>query len=145
MNAIIALHKNDLDISYINQNLIKALPVDLRITVETNYNYVNRLQVVEPADEVCNADHPDTKNGGRFGGGYNYYVASQIGEYAVKNAMKGKYKIKINADQYYNYYVPMYLRIVVFKNFQKDNVELEFRNINLANQYGVVEVDEVKW
>ena len=41
MNAIISLKKTELDISFINQNLIKPLPVDLRITVGGNYNYIS--------------------------------------------------------------------------------------------------------
>ena len=48
MNAILALYKNEFNISYINQNIIKLIPVDLKITVESNYEYTRKVQFVEP-------------------------------------------------------------------------------------------------
>ncbi|MGF2413418.1 MAG: VIT domain-containing protein, partial [Ferruginibacter sp.] len=71
MNTIISLNIKGLDISFINPNLIKALPVDLRIVVGGNYTYVNNLQITEPKNQVCNYTHPNTANGGRLQLAYN--------------------------------------------------------------------------
>ncbi|MGF2414472.1 MAG: hypothetical protein ACQUYJ_19210, partial [Ferruginibacter sp.] len=109
---------------------------------------VNNLQITEPKNQVCNYTHPNTANGGRLQLAYNYWNNGIAGEYAIKNAVKGKYSIKVNANDYYGYSaerIPIYLRVVVFKNFQKENATLEIKNIALDNQYGVVEIDEVNW
>jgi len=136
MNAILAVHKNEFDISYINQNLIKMLPVDLRITVGSNYDYTRMVQIIGPGNT--------TK--GRFSGN-GYYDKYILSEYTIKEALTGKYRIKI--DAYNNYSnairVPMFIRVITFKNFQKENMEMEVKIFDLDNQYGVVELDEISW
>ncbi len=147
MNSVIVLHKNEFDISYINHNLVKALPVDLRIAVETNYDQINNLQIIEPGNTVCNYTSKNTVNGGSFMGEYNYMYLRVINEYAIRNAVPGKYRIKVNSNNNYSYdgSIPVVARVIVFKNFQKDNMEIEVKNFNLANQYGVIELDEIRW
>ena len=145
MNAILALYKNEFNISYINQNLIKLIPVDLKITVESNYEYTRKVQFVEPDNTKCNALTPNTVNKGRYSGNDNYNYS--LSEYTVKDALTGKYKVKV--DAYNNYsstaQVPTFIRVVTFKNFQKENMEMEVKIFDLDNQYGVVELDEVSW
>jgi tetratricopeptide (TPR) repeat protein len=142
MNAILALHKNEFDISYINHNLVKMVPVDLRITVESNYDYYSKkVQFVEPGNAKCDAVTPNSVNKGRYSGYDN------LSEYTVKNALTGKYKVKV--DSYNNYssaaQIPMFIKVITFKNFQKENMEMEVKIFDLDNQYGVVELDEVSW
>lgn len=150
MNAILALHKNEFDISYINQNMVKLLPVDLRITVESNYNYTNATQFIEPGDIKCNSVNPHTINGGKYNGSdyyKNYRYIYDLSEYTIKNAPAGRYKIKVNAYNLNSYEstIPMYIRVISFKNFQKENMEMEIKIFDLDNQYGVIELDDVKW
>jgi len=147
MNAVIALRKKEFDISYINPNLLKLLPVDLRITAETNHYYVNNLQITEPGNSVCNFKKANTVNGGSLLSKYSYGRIYSIGEYAIKNAVAGNYRVKVNADGYSDYpaRIPTYVRVIVFKNFQRENMEIEVKNFDLDNQYGVIELDEVKW
>ncbi len=150
MNAIIAMHKNDLDISYINHNLVRVMPVDLRITLESNYSYTGNTQFIEPGNSKCNSMNPFTTNGGRYTSSdyyrsYNYnYV---LNEYSIRNAVAGRYRIKVDAHNLNSYasQIPMYVRVITFKNFQKDNMEMQVKIFDLDNQYGVVELDEVKW
>jgi len=147
MNAVIAAHKNEFDISYININLVKVLPVDLRITVEGNYYGMDNVQFIEPGNTVCNPANKNTVNGGRLMADNNYWHDRSIDEYAIKNALPGRYRIKVNAHNYRSYAgtIPMVARVIVFKNFQKNNMEIEVKNFNLDNQYGIIELDEVKW
>ena len=147
MNAILVLHKNEFDISYINHNLLKVLPVDLRITQQSNYDYIYNAQFIEPGNVTCNNANTNTINGGRFAGNYNYSVNYDLSEYAVKNAPAGSYRIKVDAYNNYSYtwQIPMIIRVITFKNFQKENMELDIKLFDLDNQYGVVELDEVKW
>ena len=154
MNAVISLHKDSLDLSSINLNLVKPLPLDLKITIESNYSYVNYPRIINPQGNECSQYSPDLKNGGRFTGStLNRYYYDQ-NDYSLKNATKGTYRIKVNSytsHYYYNYYynyqndIPFYLRLVVFKNFQKVNQTMEVQYIVMDNQYGSVEVAELKW
>lgn len=146
LNAILAMHKNEFDISYINHNLIKPIPVDLRITVESNYGFTRGVEFVEPGNTKCNSLNPNTANKGRFSGidySYNYSVS----EYIIKQAEAGRYRVKV--DAYNNYSsdatIPMFMRVISFKNFQKENMQMEVKIFDLDNQYGVVELDEVRW
>jgi len=145
MNAILAMHKNEFDISYINHNLVKALPADLRITVESNYDNIRNPQVIEPGDVACNAQQSKTKNGGRVSG--DLWNNQSLNEYIIKKAPGGSYKIKLDAYNSSNYRlrVPMYVRVISFKNFQNDNMKMEVRLFNLDNQYGAVELDQINW
>ena len=149
MNAVIALHFGSVDLSGINLRLVKTLPVDLRITTEGNYGsyYYNQVQIEEPKGEICTHSNPDTKWGGHFTQNqYDYYYNDKT-EYSVKNAVNGKYKVVVNAYDY-GYYkdkIPQFIRVITFKNFQRPNQTMEVKNYILDNQYGQVEVDEIKW
>jgi tetratricopeptide (TPR) repeat protein len=146
MNAILALYKNEFSISYINPNLIKNLPVDLRITVSSNYDNIKNVQFIEPGNTKCNAANPNTVNKGRFSGGNGYYYNNII-EYTIKDAPDGKYRVKIDAHNNYSSTArpPMFIRVVTFKNFQKENMKMDVKIFDLDNQYGVVELDEISW
>ena len=149
MNAVIALHFANLDLSAINLRLIKILPVDLRITTEGNYAsyYYNQVQVEEPKGEICSYTNPDTKWGGHFTQDQSDYYYNEKKEYSVKNAVNGKYKVVVNAYDY-GYYkdkIPQFIRVIAFKNFQRPNQSMEVKNFILDNQYGQVEVDNIKW
>ncbi|MGB4843421.1 MAG: TonB-dependent receptor plug domain-containing protein, partial [Ferruginibacter sp.] len=147
MNTILLLHKNEFDVSYINPNLIKVLPVDLRISVESNYPSSANTQIIEPGNVICNDKNLLTVNGGRFTGKDNDNISYGLSEYSIKNAVKGRYRIKVDARNYYSFAstVPMYVRVIAFKNFQQANMEMEIKIFDLDNQYGVVELDDVKW
>jgi len=148
MNAILLLHKNEFDISWINHNLLKPLPVDLRITLESNYDDIFNARITEPDNEVSNSINPATKNGGRFTGDNFYSFGYDLGEYSVKNARAGNYRVKVDAyDSYYSYTakIPTFIRVITFRNFQKENMKMEVKTFDLSKQYGRVELDEVKW
>ena len=150
MNAVIALHKDCLDLGSMNLNLVKTLPIDLRMTVESNYGYVDNLSIKDAAGNECSYSNVHPKAGGNLTSVY-WDKNFNVNEYSVKNAIHGLYRIKINVYNYnyYNYYykafVPHVLRIVVFKNFQKEGQTMKVEHIVMDNQYGSVEVAEVKW
>lgn len=146
LNAVIALEPDGLDISFIDRGLIKILPSGLRIAVEGNNNSVNNLQVQEPGSAVCNFTNPATVNGGRLKTDAQYWNNNNISEYVIKNASKGKYRVRVNANGYYDYYgnhMPETIRFVVFKNFHKKDMTIEVQHVSIDNQYGVVEIGEV--
>jgi tetratricopeptide (TPR) repeat protein len=147
MNAVIALHKDSLDISFINQNLIKVLPLDLRIVMESNFGYTNNFKVTEPNSTICTGQNPVTKKGGKLSytyyGTYNFYGAD---EYIIKNGTPGRYRVKMDLyDLYSNTQdIPHYIRILSYRNFQKEGQQLQIQTICVDNQYGCVELGDVK-
>jgi len=148
MNAIISLYKDKLNLSAINPNLIKVLPIDLRMTIETNYDYTNNVRIKEPGGNEYSYTNPNIKNNGYFTNqsSYRYYYYDTPQEYSLKNAEKGDYCIKVNCYNNWNQdKAPVYLRLVVFKNFHKPDQSMEVQHIVLDNQYGSVEVAEVKF
>jgi hypothetical protein len=85
-------------------------------------------------------------NKGRYSGtDYNYNHG--LSEYTIKDAEAGKYRVKVNSYNTYSYaeQIPMFVRVITFKNFQEENMEMEVKLFDLDNQYGVVELDEINW
>jgi tetratricopeptide (TPR) repeat protein len=144
MNAIIALHKDSLSIDFIPSSLIRPLPSDLRIVVETNGCSLGNVIIKEPGGEICSYTKPATKNGYVNN---NYYWYSAPAEYNAKNAKEGKYKISVNFYGYnvWRYSVPDFIRITAFKNFGKPGQQIKIENVIMDNQYGEVEIGEVKF
>ena len=144
MNAIIAIHEDSLNIDFIPPSLIRPLPVDLRIVVESNGSALGNVKIKEPGGEVCSYTKPVTKNGYMNNDQYMYYVPA---EYQIKNAKEGKYKISVNHYSYntWQYGIPDYIRIVAFKNFGKPGQQIKIENVIVDNQSGEVEIGEVKW
>lgn len=145
MNAAIALSKDSINYSYINQELIKPLPIDLRISWQSNYHALSGLQIIEPGNETCSYSNPSSKNGGLMAY-YNSYYYGVGDEYCIKTAPKGKYRIKLNSYGYYydSKQAPILMRMVAFRNFQSAKQTIEVKNYIMNNLYGVVELDPIK-
>lgn len=149
MNAMIALHKDELNLSGIPASLVKPLPADLRIVLDCNKGSLGGVSIREPGGEVCNFTKMSTKNGGMLNienYGYSDYYYGPA-EYQVKNAVSGKYKVKLNYYDYQSYpgRIPVFIRMVTFKNFGKENQSIKIENVVMDNQYGEVEIGETKW
>lgn len=146
LNTIISLHKAKLDISVIPVDLIKPLPVDMRIVIDCNKGNLSNLSVREPGGITCSYSNPVTKNGGTIQGEQYWHYGNPF-EYQVKKAPEGKYKISVN---YYDYYsktnkIPSVIRIMKFKNFGKEKQSIEIETVMMDNQYGEIKIGEVKW
>jgi TonB-dependent SusC/RagA subfamily outer membrane receptor len=144
LNAIVAIHKDGLDLSAINAAILKPVPLDLRIVVDCNNSYsYNQLSIVEPGGAVAQQAGSKTKNGGYIAYGYNYGTR----EYGIKEAKTGKYKVRIN---YYDHYrrntgFPVMIKLTTFKNFGMWDQSIHIENVIMNNQNGTVEVAEIKW
>jgi hypothetical protein len=115
--------------------------------VETNYNRSSYLQITGPGDKKPNSSNSNTANKSRLTSNNYFWGRLSLSESAVKDASAGAYRVKVNAYGYSAYpsRVPMYVRVIAFKNFQKENMALEINIFDLDNQYGIVELDEVRW
>lgn len=143
MNALVAMHGQALDISRVNANLIRPIPVDLRISVEGNFD-IDNMQIVEPGGKVCSDYQHYTESGGCFMNNESTYGRT-YSQYMIKNAAKGFYRIKLAVYNYGNGRAPKVARILIFKNFQRVNQTLEIKNVILDEQFGTVEIAETKW
>jgi TonB-dependent SusC/RagA subfamily outer membrane receptor len=151
MNAVIAIHKESLDLSKINQQLIRPLEVDLRITLDcNNRDLFSNVLIMEPDGTTCSYLKPESANGGKLTINDNYYrgyYSDAPEEYQIKKAQDGKYKIKLNYSDYRGYYydvkVPTVVKIALFKNFGKPNQTIVIENVIMDNQHGEVEIGEV--
>lgn len=146
MNAIIAAHKDSVDVSGINEQLIRPLHYDLRVTLDCNNRSLGgNVTVTEPGGKKCTY-YGTQKAEGRLSGGYYYsdYYHNGTEEYQLQNAKTGKYKISVQYYGYYNTIVPSIIRVLSFRNSAKGPV-LEIENAMMDNQYGDVEIAEVEW
>jgi TonB-dependent SusC/RagA subfamily outer membrane receptor len=149
LNGVIALHKDVLNLSAIPTILIKPMPADLRIVLDCNKGSLDGVSIKEPGGAICDYRKPVTKNGGTLnndqsGYSYNYYGPA---EYQVKNASTGKYKVSLNYYDYQSYpgKIPAFVRMVTFRNFGKANQSIKVENVIMDNQYGEVEIGELRW
>jgi TonB-dependent SusC/RagA subfamily outer membrane receptor len=144
LNAIVQMHKADVDISFIPPGLIQPVKADLRIVLDCNTGYAGSIKINEPGGHSVTQSRERTKNGGMVMGDNNYYNYTPV-EYQINNAGKGKYKI--NTYYYGSYYagMPSYIRIVAFKNFGKKDQCISVENVVMNNQSGEIEIGEISW
>lgn len=146
MNAIITAQKDSVDLTGINPQLIRPIVYDLRITIDCNNRSLgNNLSVTEPGGKTCTY-YGLQKADGKLSGKYYYYGYYNSGceEYQLKDAKQGKYRIQVNFYGYYTVEAPSVIRIVAFKKTDKGLV-VSVENAMMDNQYGNVEIAEVRW
>ena len=156
MNAIISQYRNKLNLSAINQNIIRLFPVDLKISVESSNGYLYGCNVKAPVSRTTASDsnrsnhyeyynrYQEFKSSSYYNN--RYYIGSRE-DYIIKKASEGSYKMSINAYHYYSYQgeIPEMVRVIAFKNFQKPNQTMQVEYSMLNNQYGAVEIAEINW
>lgn len=95
INQLVSLHKEQLDISKIDRQLLSPMPVDVRVVLNWNTNDTDiDLWVTDPNNEKCYYAHKNTALGGRISDDMtNGYGPEQ---FIIKKAIKGTYKIEVN-------------------------------------------------
>ena len=140
MNAIISIHKENIDVSIIPPALLTSMPADLRIVLSSNTGHISDLKIKEPDGKICSWN--TKKTAGRID--VNGYY-SNTSEYYVRHAIKGKYRITVNYNPYYSDNSLSMVRIVSFKNFGKKDQSISIQNVIMNNQYGQIEIGTVEW
>jgi TonB-dependent SusC/RagA subfamily outer membrane receptor len=146
MNAIIALHKNILDLSAINPGIIRPLPVDLRIVVDWNKDETDiDLHIIEPGGDECMYRNRNTKTGGRLSEDFTEGYGPE--EYQIKAAKKGKYFIRVNyyGDSYQKQQMPSFIKLTIYKNFGRPDQTVTIESILMNKQSGMIEIGECKF
>jgi len=84
-----------LDLSKISKQLIKKMPVDVRVVLNWNMNDTDiDLWVIDPNGEKCYYDNQLTAIGGRISNDFTRGYGPE--HFMLKRALKGKYKVMIN-------------------------------------------------
>lgn len=141
MNAIIAIHKSKLDISNIDNRLIKSLPVDIRVVLDwSNDNTDMDLWVVDPYGEKCYYSHKLTYIGGRMSNDLTQGYGPE--EFVLKDAVSGTYTIKVNyyGSSRQNLSGAVTLQATIFTFYGTKQVKKEAITLKLDTAKQVVEV-----
>ncbi len=93
MNSLISGHRDQLDLSDINTDLIHPFEYDVRIVLDwsSNDNDID-LWVIEPSGEKCYYQNKNTKSGGKLSKDFTQGYGPE--EYTIRKAEKGTYRIK---------------------------------------------------
>jgi len=95
INNLISLHRNKLKLDSIDQKLIQALPVDIRVVLNWNKNDTDiDLWLTDPNGEKCYYSHNRTGIGGRMSRDFTEGYGPE--QFMLKKAIAGKYKIEVN-------------------------------------------------
>jgi hypothetical protein len=93
LNQLIKKHK--LNTSKIDKNLLKAMPVDIRVVINWNMNNTDiDLHVKDPNGETCFYSHPATAMGGRISEDITQGYGPE--QFMLKKVVKGKYEVFVN-------------------------------------------------
>ena len=144
MNAIIAQHSTAVNTDFIDQELIKNLPIDIRIVLNWDTDNCDiDLWVTDPLGEKCFYSHNRTIAGGNmsndFTGGYGPEV------FLLKKAIPGKYKIEAN---YYGtgsqkMLAPVTLKMSFFTQYGLQTQKVKTVTLRLDEAKEVVQVAEI--
>ncbi len=97
LNALISLHRKNLDLSAVEPSYIMPMPEDVRIVMDWSSNDSDiDLWVDDPAKERCMYSHKRTEAGGKISTDFTQGYGPE--EFTIKHAPAGEYKV------YTNYY-----------------------------------------
>ncbi|UEG50532.1 TonB-dependent receptor plug domain-containing protein [Ferruginibacter lapsinanis] len=141
MNMMIALHKGPIDISYIPKEIIKSIPADIRIIVESSTSNLSDLTFDTPRGYDVKNSNTINRIGARLHSAATDYMLS---EFQVKDAPKGKYRISLSSNSYYGSWYSSYIRIIKINNFGTAEQSIDTDIISLDNQSGTIEIESFK-
>jgi tetratricopeptide (TPR) repeat protein len=94
LNQLMA-NNRQLNTSAIDRELVKAMPVDVRVVINWNMNSTDiDLHVTDPNGETCFYSHQATAIGGRISQDITQGYGPE--QFMLKKAVKGKYKVYVN-------------------------------------------------
>ncbi|MCZ4694489.1 DUF2135 domain-containing protein [Ancylomarina euxinus] len=147
INALIDLHKSKLNLKNVNTKYIKAMPLDIRITLEwsSNENDID-LWVIDPNGEKCFYSHPRTQIGGKISSDFTRGYGPE--EFSLKTAKRGTYTVYVKyfSESRQSITGPVTVYATLYTNYGKDNQEVKHIALQLVDnketrQIGQLEFD----
>ncbi len=146
LNALIARHKDELDLSNVPQEYLTNLPVDIRIVLDWNTLDTDLdLWVTEPNGEKCFFKNELTSLGGRLTEDFMDGYGPE--EYIIKNAKKGEYKIEVDFfdDRVQKLSGPVTLQVSIFTHYGSKNQKEVRHTLLLDKESDTIEIGSVNW
>lgn len=144
INNIISMSEKKLDTYFMDEELVYPMGVDLRVTLEWNYDNTDiDLWVIDPKGEKCFYSHKNTKTGGRMSNDFTRGYGPE--EFMIRNAVSGKYKIKVNyyGSRRQKISGPPALSVKIITNYGKSNQSVQMVDLRLKDKKEVVYIGEV--
>jgi hypothetical protein len=141
INSLVGSHRSALDLSFMDERLIEAMPTDLRVVLTWDANDVDLdLWVTDPRGEKCFYQNRQTDIGGLmsrdFTGGYGPE------EFLIKEAMPGTYQVQANyyANKQASLTGPATLRLRLIRDYGRPSQQEKSIVLRLGEENEVVEV-----
>lgn len=141
INSLIGQTRRPLDLRFVDERLLKAMPTDLRVVLSWDANDVDLdLWVIDPRGEKCYYQNRQTQIGGLmsrdFTGGYGPE------EFLLKAAMPGRYQVQANyyANKQASLTGPATLRLRLIRHYGRPNQEEKRMVLRLGEENEVVSV-----
>lgn len=143
---ILNKHRNKLELTKEQKEIIFPLEIDLRVVVDWNHNNTDLdLWVDNPMQESISYK----KNYSDFGDRLSEDMTEGYGpeEYLTKKGVKGTYSIEIDyyADEVQKISGPTILKITIFKNYGKSNEIKEVRVVRLDKEEDRIDIGEIEF
>jgi len=146
MNAVISAHPREVSTAGIDQRLIYAMPVDVRIVISWNTDNSDMdLWVTDPGKEKCSYENTRTAIGGRI----TQDVTQGYGpeEFMLKKAMNGDYTVEVNlfGDSRQTLGGPTAIKADLYTDFGKPTQKKQTINFRVSEAKEVVEIGKLKF
>jgi uncharacterized protein YfaP (DUF2135 family) len=140
-----------LNISTIDKNLIKAMPVDIRVVINWNMNSTDiDLHVKDPRGETCYYSNNRTEIGGRISSDITQGYGPE--QFLLKKAIPGKYEVFVNyfGDSQVKAEGPSTIMVEIYTSYSGNNEQrqvvcLQLSKEKKADKDGLLKVAEFKF
>lgn len=133
--------KKNIDISFINNKLLKKEPVDIRVvlTWDTDNSDMD-LWVTDPKTEKCSYQNKLTYLGGKISNDITQGCGPE--EFMIKKAVKGDYKIEVNyfGNHSQKQLFPVSLRIEFFTHYGTPQQKKQEVVVRVSENKSVIDV-----
>ncbi len=144
INQIIASNPS-LDTDFMDKELVKNLPVDIRVVLNWDANNTDiDLWVTDPTGEKCDYSHNRTTIGGFMTSDFTQGYGPEV--FMLKKGMKGTYKIEANyyGNNSSSVVGPVSLKMQFFTNYGKPNQKVKEVILRLKDSKEVINVAEIE-
>ena len=146
MNALISLHKSELNLKTVNAKYMKAMPLDIRITLElsSNENDID-LWVIDPNGEKCYYSHTHAKIGGKISRDFTRGYGPE--EFSLKTAKRGIYTVYVKyfSELRQSITGPVTVYATLCTNYGKETQETKHIALQLIDNKEVRQIGQLEF
>lgn len=144
INAIKGKHPNEVSLKFMDKELVKEMPTDVRVVLNWDTDNCDMdLWVTDPRGEKCYYRHKSTAIGGMisndFTGGYGPE------EFLLKKGMKGKFKIQANyyGTRSQKLLNPVTLKLQFFTHYGTPDEQVKEVTLRMKEKKAVINIADI--